>query len=50
MTEPLGGNKVRALEFLLGEVRAGDEVITVARARSSSSTARAESFITWGQR
>lgn len=27
--EPLGGNKVRALEFLLGRVRRGDRVVTV---------------------
>lgn len=27
--EPLGGNKVRALEFLLGSVRPGDRVVTV---------------------
>jgi D-cysteine desulfhydrase len=27
--DPLGGNKVRALEFLLGPVRAGDRVVTV---------------------
>jgi D-cysteine desulfhydrase len=27
--EPLGGNKVRALEFLLGDVRSGDRVTTV---------------------
>lgn len=29
LAEPFGGNKVRALEFLLGGVRAGDRVITV---------------------
>ena len=27
--DPLGGNKVRSLEFLLGGVRAGDSVVTV---------------------
>ena len=41
MTEPLGGNKVRALEFLLGEVRAGDEVITVGGTGSTHALATA---------
>ena len=26
--DPMGGNKVRALEFLLGEVRSGDRGVT----------------------
>ena len=33
--DPLGGNKVRALEFLLGGVRAGDRVVTVGAAGST---------------
>lgn len=41
VTEPLGGNKVRALEFLLGEVRAGNEVITVGGTGSTHALATA---------
>jgi len=33
--DPLGGNKVRALEFLLGTVRGGDRVVTVGSAGST---------------
>lgn len=39
--EPLGGNKVRALEFLLGEVAAGDTVVTVGAAGSTHALATA---------
>lgn len=37
--EPLGGNKVRALEFLLGGVRGGDTVVTVGAAGSTHALA-----------
>jgi D-cysteine desulfhydrase len=37
--EPLGGNKVRALEFLLGDVAAGDRVVTVGSAGSTHALA-----------
>jgi D-cysteine desulfhydrase len=33
--DPLGGNKTRALEFLLGGVRAGDSIVTVGSAGST---------------
>lgn len=33
--EPLGGNKIRSLEFLLGDVRPGDRVTTVGSAGST---------------
>jgi D-cysteine desulfhydrase len=33
--DPLGGNKVRALEFLLGDVRSGQRVVTVGAAGST---------------
>lgn len=39
--EPLGGNKVRALEFLLGDVAAGDTVVTVGAAGSTHALATA---------
>jgi len=39
--EPLGGNKVRALEFLLGGVTAGDTVATVGAAGSTHALATA---------
>ena len=39
--EPLGGNKIRALEFLLGEVEAGDTVVTVGAAGSTHALATA---------
>lgn len=39
--EPLGGNKVRALEFLLGGVRPGDLVVTVGAAGSTHALATA---------
>ena len=39
--EPLGGNKIRALEFLLGEVGAGDTVVTVGAAGSTHALATA---------
>ena len=39
--EPLGGNKVRALEFLLGGVGAGDTVVTVGAAGSTHALATA---------
>jgi D-cysteine desulfhydrase len=39
--EPLGGNKVRALEFLLGEVAPGDTVVTVGAAGSTHALATA---------
>jgi D-cysteine desulfhydrase len=44
--EPLGGNKARALEFLLGEVRPGDSVVTVGSAGSTHALATA----TYGRR
>ena len=37
--EPLGGNKVRALEFLLGGVSSGDSVVTVGAAGSTHALA-----------
>jgi 1-aminocyclopropane-1-carboxylate deaminase/D-cysteine desulfhydrase-like pyridoxal-dependent ACC family enzyme len=37
--EPLGGNKVRALEFLLGSVRSDDLVVTVGAAGSTHALA-----------
>jgi D-cysteine desulfhydrase len=37
--DPLGGNKVRALEFLLGPVRAGNRVVTVGSAGSTHALA-----------
>lgn len=39
--EPLGGNKVRALEFLLGGVGAGDTVVTAGAAGSTHALATA---------
>jgi len=39
--EPLGGNKLRALEFLLGGVRAGDHVVTVGARGSTHALATA---------
>jgi len=39
--EPLGGNKTRALEFLLGDVRAGERVVTVGAAGSTHALATA---------
>ena len=39
--EPLGGNKVRALEFLLGGVVAGDTAVTVGAAGSTHALATA---------
>lgn len=44
--DPLGGNKVRALEFLLGNVRGGDRVVTVGSAGST----HALSVATYGGR
>lgn len=41
VAEPLGGNKVRALEFLLGGVHAGDEVLTVGGIGSTHALATA---------
>lgn len=43
---PLGGNKVRSLEFLLAGVRAGDRVVTIGSAGSTHALAVA----TYGQR
>jgi D-cysteine desulfhydrase len=40
--EPLGGNKARALEFLLGGVAAGDDVVTVGSAGSTHALSVAE--------
>ncbi len=37
--DPIGGNKVRALEFLLGGVNAGDSVVTVGSAGSTHALA-----------
>lgn len=37
--DPLGGNKVRALEFLLGAVKRGDSVVTVGSAGSTHALA-----------
>jgi len=37
--EPLGGNKARALEFLLGSVQRGDRVVTVGAAGSTHALA-----------
>ena len=39
--DPLCGNKVRALEFLLGDVHAGDRVVTVGAAGSTHALATA---------
>jgi D-cysteine desulfhydrase len=44
--DPLGGNKARALEFLLGNVRAGDSLVTVGAVGSTHALAVA----TYGQR
>jgi D-cysteine desulfhydrase len=44
--EPLGGNKTRALEFLLGAVRPGDAIVTVGSAGSTHAFAVA----TYGKR
>jgi D-cysteine desulfhydrase len=44
--DPMGGNKVRALEFLLGGVRQGDSVVTVGSAGSTHALAVA----TYGKR
>src|SRR5579884_1678590 len=44
--DPLGGNKVRALEFLLGPVNRGDRVVTVGSAGSTHALAVA----TYGKR
>ena len=41
VAEPLGGNKVRALEFLLGRVRPGDVVVTVGATGSTHALATA---------
>jgi len=37
--DPIGGNKVRALEFLLGDVKRGDSVVTVGSAGSTHALA-----------
>jgi D-cysteine desulfhydrase len=37
--DPIGGNKVRALEFLFGELKKGDEVVTVGSAGSTHALA-----------
>lgn len=39
--DPIGGNKVRALEFLLGDVGRGDEVVTVGATGSTHALATA---------
>jgi len=39
--DPLGGNKVRALEFLLGAVRSGDRIVTVGAEGSTHALATA---------
>jgi 1-aminocyclopropane-1-carboxylate deaminase/D-cysteine desulfhydrase-like pyridoxal-dependent ACC family enzyme len=44
--DPIGGNKVRALEFLLGSVKQGDVVVTVGSAGST----HALSVATYGRR
>jgi D-cysteine desulfhydrase len=44
--DPMGGNKVRALEFLLGRVSAGDTLVTVGSAGSTHALAVA----TYGKR
>src|SRR5207302_755455 len=44
--DPMGGNKARALEFLLGSVRAGDSLVTVGSAGSTHALAVA----TYGRR
>src|SRR3954462_12116137 len=44
--DPLGGNKVRALEFLLGGVTRGDRLVTVGSAGSTHALAVA----TYGKR
>src|SRR5437764_1376374 len=36
---PVGGNKARALEFLLGDVRSGDKLVTVGSAGSTHALA-----------
>jgi D-cysteine desulfhydrase len=37
--DPIGGNKVRALEFLLGSVAKDDDVVTVGSAGSTHALA-----------
>jgi len=37
--DPIGGNKARALEFLLGDVRSGDSIVTVGSAGSTHALA-----------
>ena len=37
--DPIGGNKVRALEFLLADVRSGDRIVTVGSAGSTHALA-----------
>ena len=44
--DPIGGNKVRALEFLFGELKKGDDVVTVGSAGSTHALAVA----TYGKR
>lgn len=44
--DPLGGNKVRALEFLFGDLKKGDEVVTV----GSMGSTHALSVATYGAR
>jgi D-cysteine desulfhydrase len=48
--EPLGGNKVRSLEFLLATVRPGDRVVTVGSAGSTHALAVATYGRTLGAR
>lgn len=48
--QPLGGNKVRALEFLLGPVRGGETVVTVGAAGSTHALATAIYARTLGAR
>jgi D-cysteine desulfhydrase len=44
--DPIGGNKVRALEFLFGELKKGDDIVTVGSAGSTHALAVA----TYGKR
>jgi len=48
--EPLGGNKLRALEFLLGGVGPGDSVVTVGAAGSTHALATAVYAVALGAR
>lgn len=48
--DPIGGNKIRALEFLLGDVGPGDEVVTVGATGSTHALATAVCTASLGAR